>query len=157
MVNIQPLWARCDPVAPDIALDMIGPARLANTYAFRKMLAAGAPWCLSSDWPVSTLNPFVIIETAVTRQARLIEGPKAPFLSAEALTVEKAVLGYTVHAAAACWRGGHTGQIRPGYSADMILLDRDIFACAPHEIGDTSVLLTLFKGREVFRNPSFSG
>ncbi len=157
MVNIQPLWARCDPVAPDIALDMIGPARLANTYAFRKMLAAGASWCLSSDWPVSTLNPFVIIETAVTRQARLIEGPKAPFLSAEALTVEKAVLGYTVHAAAACWRGGHTGQIRPGYSADMILLDRDIFACAPHEIGDTSVLLTLFKGREVFRNPSFSG
>lgn len=157
VANIQPLWACYDPVVPDIALDMIGPARLANTYAFRRMLAAGADWCLSSDWPVSTLNPFEIIETAVTRQARLGEGPKVPLLPAEALTVEEAVLGYTVHAAAACWRGGFTGRIRPGYSADMILLDRDIFTCAPHEIGDTSVLLTLFKGREVFRNPSFCG
>ena len=149
--NIQPLWARLDPAIPDIALDMIGPARQADTYAFRKMLDAGADWCLSSDWPVSTLNPFEIIETAVTRQARQADGPKEPFMPDQRLTVEEAVMGYTTHAARACWRAGTTGQLRPGFSADLIVLDRDIFACAPDEISDTKVLLTLFRGRVVHR------
>jgi Predicted metal-dependent hydrolase with the TIM-barrel fold len=149
--NIQPLWARLDPVIPDIALDMIGPARRGDTYAFRRMLDAGAEWCLSSDWPVSTLNPFEIIETAVTRQARLADGAKPPFLPNQALTVAECVLGYTAQAATACWRGDHTGRLRAGYSADLIVLDQDIFACPPQLIGDTKVLLTLFKGRAVYR------
>jgi predicted amidohydrolase YtcJ len=152
--NIQPLWARYDPVVPDIALDMIGPARQTETYAFRKMLDAGADWCLSSDWPVSTLNPWEIIETAVTRQARQADGPGAPFLPDQALTVEEAVLGYTTHAARACWRAGFTGMLRPGFSADLILLDRDVFALPPAELSETRVLLTLFEGREVWRDPS---
>ena len=153
--NIQPLWARLDPVVPDIALDMIGRARRADTYAFRKILDAGADWCLSSDWPVSTLNPFEIIETAVTRQARKVDGPRAPFLPDQALTVEEAVLGYTSHAARACWRSGFSGMLRPGFSADLILLDRDLFAITPSEISEIRVLLTLFKGSEVWRNPAF--
>ncbi|MGL4237016.1 amidohydrolase [Tabrizicola sp.] len=153
--NIQPLWARYDPVVPDIALDMIGAARLGETYAFRKMLDAGADWCLSSDWPVSTLNPFEIIETAVTRQARRDENPREPFLPGQALTVEEAVLGYTAHAARACWRGSHTGMLRPGFSADLILLDQDIFAVAPDRMSDTRAMMTLFKGRQVWRDPAF--
>ena len=153
--NIQPLWACYDPVIPDIALDMIGRARLAETYAFRKMLDAGADWCLSSDWPVSTLNPFEIMATAVTRKASGAGNPREPFLPAEALTVEEAVLGYTTHAARACWRDGHTGILRPGFSADLIVLDRDIFQVAPEEVAETRVLLTLFRGDEVWRDPAF--
>lgn len=147
--NIQPLWARLDPVVPDIALDMIGPDRWPETYAFRHMLDAGADWCLSSDWPVSTLNPFEIIETAVTRQARRRDHPRAPFQPDQALTVEEAVLGYTTHAARACWRAGLTGCLRPGFSADLIVLDQDIFSCPSDAISETRVLLTLFKGRAV--------
>jgi predicted amidohydrolase YtcJ len=153
--NIQPLWARFDPVVPDIALDMIGTARHGDTYAFRKMLDAGADWCLSSDWPVTTLNPFEIIETAVTRQARRRDNPGAPFFPEQALTVAEAVLGYTTNAARAGWRAGFTGMLCPGYSADLILLDRDPFAVRPDEISATRVLLTLFKGREVWRDPGY--
>jgi predicted amidohydrolase YtcJ len=149
MANIQPLWARYDPTVPDIALDMIGPERLAQTYAFRQMLDTGAPYCLSSDFAVSTLNPFEIIEIAVTRQPLTREGSAPVFLPAERLTVEEAVAGYTVNAAAACWRGAYTGRLSPGFSADLIILDRDIFAVPPQQIGDTQVLLTLFRGRAV--------
>lgn len=155
--NIQPLWARRDPVVPDVALDMIGAARHGDTYAFRKMLDAGADWCLSSDWPVSTLNPFEIIETAVTRQARAADNPRPPFRPDQALTVEECVLGYTTHAARACWRDGVTGMLRPGFSCDLIVVDRDIFACAPQDISGTEVLLTLFKGAAVHRAPGFEG
>lgn len=153
--NIQPLWACYDPVVPDIALDMIGDDRLADTYAFRKMLDAGADWCLSSDWPVSTLNPFEIITTAVSRKACAAGNPREPFLPAEALTMEEAVLGYTTHAARACWRDGHSGMLRPGFSADLIILDRDIFQIALDEVAETRVLLTLFQGAEVWRDPAF--
>lgn len=152
--NIQPLWARYDPVIPDIALEMIGAARLEQTYAFRTLLDHGADWCLSSDWPVSTLNPFEIMETALTRQARRADGPKPPFLPEQALTIHEAVLGYTAHAARACWRDGFTGILRAGFSADLILLDRDIFACPADEVSDTTVLLTLFKGRPVWQSPT---
>jgi predicted amidohydrolase YtcJ len=152
--NIQPLWARHDPVVPDIALDMIGPARLGDTYAFRTMLAAGADWCLSSDWGVSTLNPFEIIETAITRQARRDQNPREPFLPGQALTIDEAVLGYTSHAARASWRDGYSGMLRPGFSADLVMLDRDIFTVPADRISDTRVLLTLFKGCEVWRDPA---
>jgi predicted amidohydrolase YtcJ len=147
--NIQPLWARLEPPYSDPSLAMIGPARQADTYAFRKMLDAGADWCLSSDWPVSTLNPFEIIETAITRAKRLDDAPEPPFFADQALTIQDCVLCYTTHAARACWRDSFSGRLRPGFSADLIVLDRDIFACAPQEISETRVLLTLFKGHSV--------
>jgi predicted amidohydrolase YtcJ len=157
MANIQPLWARHDPGIPDPAKPMAGQTRLPNIYAFRKMLNAGASWCLSSDWPVTTLNPFRIMETAITRQVPMVDGPLEPFLPQEALTIEECVLGYTGNAAAACWRGDFTGRLFPGFSADLIILDQDILTCAPQEISNTNVLLTLFKGREVHRHRNFEG
>jgi predicted amidohydrolase YtcJ len=149
--NVQPLWARFEPPYSDPSLSMIGRARWPDVYAFRKMLDTGADWCLSSDWPVSTLNPFEIIETAITRQKRLDDDPQDPFFADQSLTIEECVQGYTVNAARACWRDHDTGMLRPGFSADLIVLDRDIFACAPETISETRVLLTLFKGSEVWR------
>ena len=153
--NIQSLWARFEPPYTDPSLSMIGKARWPDVYAFRKMLDAGADWCLSSDWAVSTLNPFEIIETAITRQKRLDNSPLEPFFIDQALTIEECVQGYTVNAARACWREHFTGMLRVGYSADLIMLDRDIFNCAAHDISKTRVLATLFKGKEVWRAPDW--
>lgn len=154
MANIQTLWAQADPAYPDPAAPLIGPARRAQTYPFRQLIDAGAPWCLSSDFSVSTLNPFDIIETALTRQPP--GGTAPPFLPAERLTLDEALLGCTTHAAAACWRSD-AGMLRRGLSADAIILDRDITTCDPAEIHTTNVLLTLFRGAEVWRDPSFEG
>ena len=153
--NIQPLWARIEPPYSDPSLAMIGQARWPQVYAFRRMLDAGADWCLSSDWPVSTLNPFEIIETAITRRKRMDDDPQPPFFVDQALTIDECVQGYTVNAARACWRGDNTGMLRVGYSADLIMLDRDIFACPATEISQTRVLVTLFKGTVVWRAPDW--
>lgn len=149
--NIQPLWARLEPPYSNPSLAMIGQARWPDTYAFRQMLDAGADWCLSSDWAVSTLNPFEIMETAITRQKRRGDDPKAPFFADQALTIDECIQGYTVNAARASWRDHHTGMLRVGFSADLIVLDRDVFACPAQEISETRVLSTLFKGVEVWR------
>lgn len=157
MANMQPLWAAWDPVIPDATMDLVGPGRMADVYAFRSLIDAGAPWCVSSDFPVTTLNPFEIIETAVTRQTPRRRGRCAPFVPAERITAGEAVLGYTLNAAAACWRRDATGMLAPGREADLIILDRDIMACAADEIGETEVLLTLAGGREVHRAAGFDG
>ncbi len=155
MANFQPLWACTDPVIPDDTMAMIGPARARWTYALGSIIAAGAPFCISSDWAVTTLNSFEIIGTATTREPPRFRGRASAFFPDEAITVQEAVLGYTTHAAAACWRSGFSGALRPGYSADAIVLDRDIMTCDPYDVATTEVLLTLFKGKPVYRNPGF--
>ena len=149
MATMQPYRASTEPVIPDDTMAMIGPDRAPMTYPLRSLIAAGAPWGLNSDWPVTALNPFAIIGTAVTREPARHRGRVAPFLPDQRLTVAEAVLGYTTGAAAACWRGHFTGRLSPGYSADLIVLDRDILACDPHEIAETQVLATLFAGQTV--------
>ncbi len=150
MANFQPLWAATDPVVPDPAMAMIGPARALFTYPTRSLIDAGAPFCISSDWAVSTLNPFEIIGTAITREPPRARGRAEPFFPEERMTINEAVTGYTIHAAAACWRGHFTGALRPGFSADLIVTDRDIFTCDPYAVAETQVLATVFKGRAVY-------
>jgi predicted amidohydrolase YtcJ len=45
---------------------------------------------------------------------------------------------------------GKKGRIEPGMLADLIVPDRDFFACAESEIADTSSLLTVVGGRVVW-------
>ena len=134
---------------------MVGPARAPYTYAFRSLISAGAPYCINSDWPVTTLNPFEIIAAAVTRAPSHAYGRAEPFFPNERLTVMECVLGYTVHAASASWRGDVCGALRPGLSGDFIMLDRDIFTCDPYAIAGTQVLLTVLEGRTVWHSPCF--
>ena len=48
------------------------------------------------------------------------------------------------------------GSITPGKRADIVILDRDIFAIDPKEIADAEVDLTIFDGRVVFQRQSLS-
>lgn len=151
MANIQPLWARRDPVVPDDWLAAVGSSREPMVYAFRTLARHGARLCLSSDWPVTTLNPFEIIAAALTRAAPGM----APFHPAERLGLAEALHGYTTDASAAAWMP-QAGRLAPGLSADLILLDRDILALSPDEIAGTQVDLTLFRGGETHRAPNLS-
>jgi predicted amidohydrolase YtcJ len=157
MMNIQPLWARHEPSVTDVALPMVGEARGRWMYAFRSLIDAGAAYALSSDWGVSTLNPFEIMETAITRQPPGRPRTHPVFLPEQRMTREECVKGYTIHAARAAWRDADTGSLTPGKYADIIILDRDIFACDVYDIGDTEVVLTLLGGREVHRDQGFDG
>lgn len=155
MANIQPLWARHEPSVTDVALPMVGEARGKWMYAFRSLLDAGAGYALSSDWGVSTLNPFEIMQTAITRQPPARPDTHPVFLPEQRMTRAECVRGYTTFAAEAAWRSADTGSLSVGKYADLIILDRDIFTCDVHAIGETGVVLTLLAGREVYRDRSF--
>ncbi len=59
---------------------------------------------------------------------------------------------YTIGSAYAAFNERETGSLEVGKSADLIVLDRNLFEIPPHEISNARVLLTLFAGREVFRS-----
>lgn len=155
MANIQPLWARHEVSVDVMAVPVVGPERTKWMYAFQSLLDAGTGLALSSDWGVSTLNPFEIIETAVTRQPPRREGAGPVFLPEQRISRAVAVAGYTTQAAAAAWRSADTGTLALGKCADLIVLDRDIFTCDPYDIGDAQVLLTMLDGRAVYRATGF--
>jgi len=155
MANLQSLWARHEPSVTDIALPMVGAARGKWMYAFRSLLDAGAGYALSSDWGVSTLNPFEIMQTAITRQPPVQPHSHPVFLPEQRMTREECLKGYTIFAAEAAWRSADTGSLAIGKFADLIILDRDILTCDVYDIGATNVLLTLLAGKEVHRAPGF--
>jgi predicted amidohydrolase YtcJ len=154
--NMQPLWARAEPSVTEVAGPMAGSRMTQYMYPFRSLIDGGAYFALSSDWGVSTLNPFQIMETAITRQPPRKEGNHPVFLPEQRMSREECVKGYTINAAEAAWRAQDTGSLTVGKFADIIILDRDIMTCDAYDIGDTQVMLTLLGGKEVWRNPAFA-
>ena len=124
--------------------------RCATAYAWRSLLDAGALLAFGSDCPVEDLNPFLGIHAAVTR--RRSDGSPGPegWYPEQRLTVEEAVRAYTLGAAQAVGLGDRLGSLAPGKLADLIVLDRDIFACDPMEIAETQVLATMIGGQFVY-------
>lgn len=154
VANFQPLWA-CPEGGTDIAVKMVGEKRARNIYAVKSVIETGAPYAISSDWFVSTLNPFAIMAVAITRQ-NIGEGPNSPaFYPEECIDVETVVRGYTTNAAAGAWRANTTGSLARGKYADLIILDRDIFHVSPSEIAETVVDFTMLNGEEVQRSGKF--
>jgi len=70
-------------------------------------------------------------------------------------TVPQMIRSCTINGAYAYKMENLTGSIEVGKSADMVVLDRNILTCDPAQIGDGKVLLTLFQGKEVFKDASF--
>ncbi len=157
MANIQPLWARCEPSVTEVAEPMVGAEMARWMYPFRSLIDHGAGYALSSDWGVSTLNPFPIMQTAITRQPPGKGRDHPVHLPEQRMTLAECVKGYTVHAAAAAWRAQDTGSLSPGKFADLIVLDRDIFAIDPYDLHETQVLLTLLAGKPVHASGPFAG
>ncbi|NQU30951.1 MAG: amidohydrolase [Anaerolineae bacterium] len=119
------------------------------TYAFRDLLDAETILAFGSDCPVSSPNPFLGIQAAVTRQ-RADGTPEGGWYPSQRLTVEEAVYGYTMGAAIAAGVENDQGSLTPGKLADLIVLDQDIFSIPPLEIAKTQVDKTVFNGDVVF-------
>ena len=132
----------------------IGQERARWTYAFRTLIEGGAVLALGSDCPVASPNPFEGIHAAVTRQ-RLNGEPAGGWQPEQRLTVAEAVAGYTAGPAYATGLSDRLGSITPGKLADLVVLDRDIFAVPPAEIAQTQAVMTVFDGQIVYTAGGF--
>jgi predicted amidohydrolase YtcJ len=109
--SIQPTMA----VTDEAVAERLWADRLDGAYAYRSLHAAGARLALGSDAPVEELDPLLGVRDAVLREWR----------SHEALDVATALEAVTVTPAWLAGDADRRGRLRPGYLADLAILDRD--------------------------------
>ena len=145
------LMASVQPISVPDDMDMMDASigrRSAYCYNWRTLMDAGAQLAFGSDCPVCDPNPFWGIHAAVTRRKR--DGtPPGGWHPEQRLTVAEAVWGYSMGSAIASGWQADLGSISPGKLADLVVVDRDIFAIDPMEICEAKPWMTLFDGRIV--------
>lgn len=120
-----------------------------NTLPFGKLVASGAMLAGASDWSSLPFDPFYGMAAAVTRT-----DPGRPELGAwspqNRLSLEQIIQAYTMGGAYIMHSEDETGSIEVGKSADMVVVDRDLFAIEPMEIYRAKPLRTIFAGEVVW-------
>ncbi len=154
IANIQPNFGENNEYNTVRALQLLGPERHRLMFRFRDLLQSGAVMAVSTDGPVaSPLNPFVSIQSALTREEA---GSTAPaFLPEQRLTLPEVLAAYTIGSAYANFLDNESGSLETGKSADFILLDRNLFEIDHESIHRTRVLWSVLEGREVFRSENW--
>jgi hypothetical protein len=132
------------------AEDRLGPQRAAYSYAWKAFLDAGVPLAFGTDYPVEPITPFRGLYAAVTRKN---EAGTKEYFPANKLTRGQALFAYTQGSAYAEFAEKRKGKLVPGYDADFILVDRDLYKVDAPSILQTEVKATYVGGKEVFPEP----
>ena len=151
--NVSPYWACRSDYVTVLTEPFIGPERSARMYPFGSLARAGARLAFGSDWTVSTPNPLLELEVAVTRTPPDDRGAM-PLLPEEALDLPAALAAFTSGSAWVNFLDDETGTLEPGKLADLVVLDRDVLDPGAGAIGDARVLLTLVEGEAVYADPA---
>jgi predicted amidohydrolase YtcJ len=143
--------AAMQPIHADFGIDpenswrrLSGPARWPWGFAWRRLRDAGARLAFGSDWPVADPSPLKGIHVCLNREPLDHDAPD------QRVTLDEAIAGYTTWAAYAGRREGELGRLAPGFLADLVLLEQDIYGMPPESIGETRVALTVMGGRVVY-------
>ncbi len=138
-VSMQPIHFRFDARR---TAELLG-ERLHTTHAWQSLWRSGSSLALGSDTPVASPDVMAGLRTATMRQAE--EGDV--FTPEECLSIQQALEGYTVNAALAINWQQRSGQLMPGFDADLVILSHD-----PNAGLDTlSVKATMKAGRWTFQ------
>ena len=117
--------------------------KLDQTYSFRTLLDSGALLANGSDAPVEELAPWAGVIAAVLDH----------FRDDQKLTLEQALHATCVAPSWLSHDERARGTLLPGRAADLVVLDRDPFACEPEELREVQVVATMVAGRWVFNPP----
>jgi predicted amidohydrolase YtcJ len=149
VANFQPLWANGDEYLTRMTEPSLGPARSRWLYPIASVAQTGAVVSGGSDWSVSSLNPLDAIEVGITHR-QPDEPTQAAWHPAERVDLPTMIAMYTINSAYANHQEQETGSIEVGKLADLIVLDRNLFAIPVAEIHRVRVLRTLLEGKTVF-------
>lgn len=127
----------------------VGKELASTSYAFNTLYKLGAPVSLGTDAPVEDCNPFPNIYCAITRQ-RLNGNPEGGFNPKEKMELEDVIDAYTIGSAYNEFKEDFKGRLKPGFVADLIVLDKDIFSVNENEIKNIKVEKTMIDGKFVY-------
>ena len=124
-------------------LDHVDPGLLPHLYPLASLSNHKIPWAAGSDAPVSTPDPLLHVQAAVTR--RTADGTSiGPH---QAVCAHEALKAWTTEAARSTFQEKVLGTIKPGKYADLVLLAADPAQTPPQEIAAIEVAMTIIEGR----------
>jgi predicted amidohydrolase YtcJ len=136
------------PSDRDLA-DRLWAGRTEGAYAYRSLWDSGAVVANGSDAPIEELDPLLGVRAGVLRTLDSREA----WHPEQAVTVQQAFEATCVTPAWLTGEERRRGKLLPGYLADLVVLDRDPFACEPAELGDVQVVATMLGGRWIHNPP----
>lgn len=119
--------------------ELIGTGLNNANIPLKSLHQASARITLSSDWDVSSLNPFVGLQNAVTR-------------SPQEIALAEAIKAYTLNAAYVMRQEDKVGSLEQGKEADFIILSQSLFDISTDQINRTQVLETYLQGRRIYQH-----
>jgi predicted amidohydrolase YtcJ len=147
IASMQPIHAISDMAAAD----RYWGKRSRYAYAWKTQQNQGARLAFGSDAPVESPNPFLGLHAAVTR--RRADGSPAPegWYPAERVTLRTALEAYTVGPAFAAGMEDRLGKLKPGYLADLIVVEKDPLTCPPDDLLTLQASATMLGGNWVWQ------
>lgn len=140
---VQPIFINTDMF---MVYDKVSETLANSSYAFNT-LTNYTNTSLGSDAPVEDFNPFYGIYCAVTRKDLL--GTRE-YIKEEALSLVNAIKGYTTSGAYMSFEENIKGEIKEGFLADLIIIDKDIYTIPLEDIKNINVITTIVGGRVVY-------
>ena len=125
----------------------LGAKRAAYSYAWKAFLDAGVRLAFGTDYPVEPISPFRGLYAAVTR---MNEAGTKTYFPQNKISRGEALHAYTQGSAFAEFAEKSKGKLIPGYDADFIVVDRDLFTVSPAALLHAKVLETWVGGQQVF-------
>lgn len=142
----QPIFLDYDMHA---VISRCGEELSSTSYAFGTMARLNAKVSYGTDCPVEDCNPFPTYTPPLPERIKTA-GPRAASSPRSAWTFARPSMHIP--------RAAHTpslwktkrGRIKPGFMADMVILDKDIFTCDPMEIRNILPVMTIVGGEIVY-------
>jgi predicted amidohydrolase YtcJ len=125
----------------------LGPERAAYSYAWKAFWDAGVPLAFGTDYPVEPITPFRGLYAAVTR---MNEAGTKTYYPQNKLTRGQALYAYTQGSAYAEFAEKSKGKLLPGYDADFIVVDRDLYKADASALLLTRVQAAYVGGKREF-------
>lgn len=133
----------------NVYLTRLGKERDQYTWPIKILGNSGAPMAFGSDFPVVELNPMLEIYRAVTRKFN--DGaPEEGWNPKEKIPLAEALRHYTSGPAYGNFMEDKLGTLAKGKLADVIVMDRDLFAADSSELLEAKVVMTVMDGKVVF-------
>ena len=135
-------------------VERYGPGAAEATPPVARMLGKGVKVSAGTDATrVASYNPWVSLAWLVT--GRTVGGMRI-YPQHNCLDRETALRMWTEHVTWFSDEEGRKGQIRAGQLADLVVPDRDYFACAEDEIAGITALMTIVGGKVVYGSGEFA-
>lgn len=152
VVDIQPAWLYLDTrtLTAQFGYDRLRYFQpLKSIFAAQGIAGGGSDHMqkIGSFRAVNPYNPFLGMQTTITRKAKWYDGQLHP---EEALSREQALRFYTTNNAYIMFLEDQLGALEAGKLADLAVLDKDILTCPAEEIRDIQVLKTYVGGKMVY-------